>query len=53
VKKRILVGYSKVSKAYRIFVPERIRIVVSRDVQIEEEQSLRRSRDTPTQVEDQ
>jgi hypothetical protein len=52
-EKGILVGYSEVSKAYRIFVPARRRIVVSRDVQFEEERALRRSRDMPTQVEDQ
>jgi hypothetical protein len=52
-EKGILVGYSEVSKAYRIFVPTRRRIVVSKDVQFEEERALRRSRDMPTQVEDQ
>jgi hypothetical protein len=51
-EKGILVGYSEVSKAYRIFVPVHRRIVVSRDVQFEEG-ALRRSRDMPTQVEEQ
>jgi hypothetical protein len=36
-EKGILVGYSEVSKAYRIFVSARRRIVVSRGVQFEEE----------------
>jgi hypothetical protein len=44
-EKGILVGYSEVSKAYRIFVLTHRRIVVSRDVQLEEERALRRSRD--------
>jgi hypothetical protein len=35
--KGILVGYSKASKAYRIFVPARRKIVVCRDVQFKEE----------------
>jgi hypothetical protein len=51
-EKGILVGYSEVSKAYRIFVPARRRIVVCRDVQLEKERALRRSTDMPAQVED-
>jgi hypothetical protein len=43
--KGILVGYSEASKAYRIFVPARRKIMVCRDVQFEEERALRRSRD--------
>jgi hypothetical protein len=50
-EKGILVGYSEVSKAYNIFVLARRRIMVSRDVQFEEERALRRSRDKPVQVE--
>jgi hypothetical protein len=52
-EKGILVGYNEVSKAYCIFVPAHRRIVVCKDVQFEEEQALRRSRDMPTHVEDQ
>jgi hypothetical protein len=52
-EKRILVGYNEVCKAYYIFLPTHRRIVVCRDVQFEEERALRRSRDMPTQVEDQ
>jgi hypothetical protein len=48
-----LVGYSEASKAYRIFVPARRKIIVCRDVQFEEERALRRSRDLPTHSEDQ
>jgi hypothetical protein len=48
-----LVGYNETFKAYPIFVPEHMRIVVCRDVQFEEERALRRSRDMPTQIEDQ
>jgi hypothetical protein len=51
--KGILVGYSEASKAYRIFVPARRKIIVCRDVQFEEERALRRSRDLPTHLEDQ
>jgi hypothetical protein len=43
--KGLLVGYSEASKAYRIFVPARKKIIVCRDVQFEDERALRRSRD--------
>jgi hypothetical protein len=39
--KGLLVGYSKASKAYRIFVPACRKIIVCRDVQFEEECALR------------
>jgi hypothetical protein len=52
-EKGLLVGYNEVSKAYRIFVSAHRRIVVCRDVQFKEERALRRSRDMPTQIEDQ
>ena len=45
--KGLLVGYSETSKAYRIFVPTRRKIIVCRDVQMEE-RALRRYRDLPT-----
>jgi hypothetical protein len=50
--KGILVGYSEVSKAYRIFVPARRNIIVCRDVQFEE-RALRRTRDLPAHSKDQ
>jgi hypothetical protein len=53
VDKGILVGYSEASKAYRIFVPARRKIVVCRDVQFKEERALRRSRDLLAQTKDQ
>ena len=31
-EKGLLVGYSKISKAYRVYIPARRRIIVSRDV---------------------
>jgi hypothetical protein len=43
--KGLLVGYSEASKAYGIFVSTRRKIIVCRDVQLEEERALRRSRD--------
>jgi hypothetical protein len=52
-EKGLLVGYSEASKAYRIFVPSRRKIIVCRDVQFEEERALQRSRDLPTLTEDQ
>jgi hypothetical protein len=39
----ILVGYSKVSKAYWIYIPSQQRVVVSRDVRFEEGRDFRRS----------
>jgi hypothetical protein len=46
--KGLLVAYSEASKAYKIFVITRRKIIVCRDVQFEE-CALRRSRDLPTQ----
>jgi hypothetical protein len=51
--KGIFVCYSKVSKAYRIFVQARRNIIVCRDVQFKEEHALRRSRDLLAHLEDQ
>jgi hypothetical protein len=39
-----ITGYNEVSKAYRIYVPTRRKVIVCRDVQFEEERALRRSR---------
>ena len=44
-EKGLLVGYSKISKAYRVYIPTRIRIIVSKDIQFDEDRSLRRSLD--------
>jgi hypothetical protein len=52
-EKGLLVGYSEASKAYRIYVPARRKVIVCRDVQFEEERALRRSKDLPTSVENQ
>ena len=45
VEKGLLVGYSETSKAYRVYIPTRKRIIVSRDVQFDEDRALRRSLD--------
>jgi hypothetical protein len=39
----ILVGYSEVSKSYRIYIPSLRRVVVSRDVKFEEGRAFQRS----------
>ena len=44
-EKGLLVGYSETSKAYRVYIPARKRIIVSRDVQFDEDRVLRRSMD--------
>jgi hypothetical protein len=48
----ILVGYSEVSKAYRIYIPSLRRVVVSRDVRFEEGRALKRSLESRVSVED-
>jgi hypothetical protein len=48
----ILVGYSKVSKAYRIYIPSLRRVVVSRDVRFEEGRAFQRSLESRVSVED-
>ena len=48
-EKGLLVGYSNISKAYRVYIPTRRRIIVRRDVQFDEERSLWRSLDLPTE----
>ena len=48
-EKGLLVGYSETSKAYRVYIPARKRIIVSRDVQFDEDRALQRSMDLPTQ----
>ena len=44
----MLIGYNETSKAYRVYIPARKRIIVSRDVQFDEDKALRRSMDSPT-----
>ena len=46
-EKRLLVGYSETSKAYKVYIPACKRIVVSRDVQLDEDRALWRSMDLP------
>jgi hypothetical protein len=48
----ILVGYSEVSKAYRIYIPPLRRVVVSRDVRFEEDRAFQRSLESRVSVED-
>ena len=48
-EKGILVGYNETSKAYRVYISARKRIIVSRDVQFDEDKALRRSMDLPAQ----
>jgi hypothetical protein len=48
----ILVGSSKVSKAYRIYIPPLRRVVVSRDVRFEEDRAFQRSLESRVGVED-
>ena len=46
-EKGLLVGYSDISKEYRVYFPARRRIIVSRDVQFDEDRALWRSMDLP------
>ena len=48
-EKGLLVGYNETSKAYRVYILARKRIIVSRDVQFDEDRALRRSMDLPVQ----
>jgi hypothetical protein len=48
----ILVGYSEMSKAYRIYIPSLRRVVVRRDVRFEEDRAFRRSLESRVSVED-
>jgi hypothetical protein len=43
-KKGIFVGYCEVSKAFRIYIPGHRHIEISRDVTIDEEATLKKSR---------
>ena len=44
-EKGLLVGYSETSKAYRVYTQAHKRIIVSRDVQFDEDRALQRSMD--------
>ena len=44
-EKGLLVGYSETSKEYRVYIPARKRIIVSKDVRFDEDMVLRRSMD--------
>ena len=48
-EKSLLVGYSETSKAYKVYIPARKRIIVSRDVQFDEDRALQRSMDLPAE----
>ena len=48
-EKGLLVDYSETSKAYKVYIPARKRIIVSRDVQFDEDRALRRSLDLPAE----
>ena len=45
----LVTTYNKISKAYRVYIPARRRIIVSRDVQFDEDRALWRSLDLPTE----
>jgi hypothetical protein len=51
-EKGILVGYSEISKAYRIYIPTQRRVVVRRDVRFEESRAFRRSLELRDRVEE-
>jgi hypothetical protein len=44
-KKGIFVGYYEVSKAFRIYIPSHHHIDISRDVTIDEDETLKKSRE--------
>ena len=46
-EKGLLVEYNETSKAYRVYIPTRKRIIVSRDVQFDEDRALQRFMDLP------
>ena len=48
-EKGLLVGYNKTSKAYKVYILARKRIIVSRDIQFDEDRALWRSMDLPAE----
>ena len=48
-EKGLLVGYSEISKAYRVYIRACRRIIVSRDVQFDEDRALQGSLDLPAE----
>jgi len=44
-EKGIFMGYNETSKAYRIFIPSKWRVVIRRDVKFEEERAYWRSQE--------
>ena len=44
-EKGLLVGYNKTSKAYRVYISSRKRIIMRKDVQFDEDRALQRSMD--------
>ena len=48
----MLVGYSEVSKAYKIYIPTLRRVVVRRDVRFKADRAFRRSLELRYRVED-
>ena len=48
-EKGLLVGYSDISKVYRVYIPSPRRIIVSRYFQFDEDRALRRSLDLPVE----
>ena len=48
-EKGLLVSCNETLKAYKVYIPTRKRIIVSKDVQFDEDRALRRSMDSPAQ----
>ena len=48
-EKGLLIGYSETLKPYKVYIPARKRIIVSRDVQFDQDTTLQRSMDLPAQ----
>ena len=48
-EKGLLVGYCEILKEYRVYIPAHRRIIVSRDVQFDEDRALQRSLDLPVE----
>eukprot|EP00253_Pinus_taeda_P002546 PITA_02546 len=49
-EKGIFMGYNETSKAYRIFIPSKRRVVIRRDVKFEEERTYQRSQEYDERV---